>query len=59
MRPSDLAVALTAVEGEQFKRVTYWDYVNFIRQRPNARRIEMLYTIHDKVTQWVQKSVME
>ncbi|KAI0295807.1 hypothetical protein BC826DRAFT_1007721 [Russula brevipes] len=59
VRPSDLAGALTAVEGDQFKRVTYWDYVNFIRQRPDVQRIEILNALHSNITKWVQRSVME
>jgi len=58
-RPSDLAAALSAVAGGWFRRITYWDYVNFIRRRPTPRRIELLKSVYEKLTEWVQRSVMK
>ncbi|KAI0303378.1 hypothetical protein B0F90DRAFT_1816199 [Multifurca ochricompacta] len=56
--PSDWAAALTVVEGDRFKSITYWDYVNFIRQRSNTRRIEVSNTIHDLIKIWIQRTVL-
>ncbi|KAI9457793.1 hypothetical protein BJY52DRAFT_1223704 [Lactarius psammicola] len=56
--PSDVANALTVIEGSRFERITYWDYVNFIRQRPNTRRIEVFNTVHDLIEAWVQRTVL-
>jgi hypothetical protein len=59
MTPADLAAALTVVEGDLFKCITYWDYVNFTRQRSNVRRIEVFNNVHDLVTVWVQTTVLQ
>jgi hypothetical protein len=59
VRPSDLAAALSAVAGSWFQRITHWDYVNFTRQRPHARRIELFKSFNNKVTEWVQRCVTE
>jgi hypothetical protein len=59
LTPADLAAALTVVEGDRFKCITYWDYVNFTRQRPDVRRIEVFNIVHDLVTVWVQTSVLQ
>jgi hypothetical protein len=56
--PADLAAALTVVEGDRFRCITYWDYVNFTRQRSNVRRIEVFNIVHDLVTVWVQTTVL-
>ena len=58
MMPADLAAALTVVEGDRFKCITYWDYVNFTRQRPGVRRIEVFNIVHDLVTVWVQTTIL-
>ncbi|KAF8497030.1 ras guanine nucleotide exchange factor domain-containing protein [Russula emetica] len=57
--PTDLAAALTVVEGDRFKCITYWDYVNFTRSRPNVRRIEVFNIVHDLVRVWVETTVLE
>jgi len=57
--PTDLAAALTVVEGDRFKCITYWDYVNFTRCPPNVRRIEVFNIVHDLVKVWVQTTVLE
>ena len=57
--PTDLAAALTVVEGDRFKCITYWDYVNFTRCLPNVRRIEVFNIVHDLVKVWVQTTVLE
>ncbi|KAH9057103.1 hypothetical protein EDB83DRAFT_2316074 [Lactarius deliciosus] len=56
--PSDVANALTVIEGSRFERITYWDYVNFVRQRPNTRRIDVFNTVHDLIEIWVQTTVL-
>ena len=58
MMPADLAAALTVVEGDRFKCITYWDYVNFTRQQPGVRRIEVFNIVHDLVTVWVQTTIL-
>jgi hypothetical protein len=57
--PADWAAALTVVEGDRFKCITYWDYVNFTRQPPEVRRIEVFNIVHDLVTVWVQTTVLQ
>ncbi|KAI0255388.1 ras guanine nucleotide exchange factor domain-containing protein [Lactifluus subvellereus] len=57
--PSDVAAALTVVEGTRFKSITYWDYVNFTRGQFDTRRIEVFNTVHDLVTAWVKKTILE
>jgi hypothetical protein len=57
--PTELAAALTEVEGDRFKCLTYWDYVKFTRQRSNVRRIEVFNIVHDLVTVWVQTSALQ
>ena len=57
--PSDLAAALTVVEGDRFKCITYWDYVNFTRRPANVRRIDVFNIVHDLVKVWVQTTVLE
>ena len=59
MMPSDLAAALTAVQGDHFKCITYWDYVNFTQLQPNVRRIEMFNIMHLLVKVWVQTTVLK
>ena len=56
---TELAAALTVVEGDRFKCITYWDYVDFIRRPFNVRRIDVFNIVHDLVKVWVQKSVLE
>ncbi|KAH9171466.1 hypothetical protein EDB89DRAFT_1106206 [Lactarius sanguifluus] len=51
--PSDVANALTIIEGSRFERIIRWDYVNFVRQRPNTRRIDVFNTVHDLIETWV------
>jgi hypothetical protein len=57
--PTDLAAALTVVEGDRFRCITYWDYVNFTRWQANVRRIEVFNIVHDLVKAWVQTTVLE
>ena len=59
MTPADLATALTAVEGDRFKRMTYWDYVIFTRWQSNSRRIEIFNAVHDLITVWVKRTVLQ
>jgi hypothetical protein len=54
-----LAAALTVVEGDRFKCITYWDYVNYTRWGPDVRRIEVFNIVHDLVKVWVQTTVLE
>ena len=54
-----MAAALTVVEGDRFKCITYWDYVNFTRCPSNVRRIEVFNIVHDLVKVWVQTTVLE
>ena len=56
---TELAAALTVVEGDRFKCITYWDYVDFTRRPFNVRRIDVFNIVHDLVKVWVQKSVLE
>jgi hypothetical protein len=56
MTPTDLAAALTVVEGDRFRCMTFWDYVNFARG--NSRRIEVFNTVHDLIAVWVKKTVL-
>jgi hypothetical protein len=57
--PTDRAAALTDVEGDRFKCITYWDYVNFTRRQANVERIEVFNIVHDLVKVWVQTTVLE
>jgi hypothetical protein len=57
--PTDLAAALTVVEGDRFKCIAYWDHVNFTRWGPDVRRIEEFNIVHDLVKVWVQTTVLE
>ena len=59
MTPAQLAAALAVVAGVRFKCITYWDYVNFTRQRSNVQRIEVFNIIHDLVTLWVQTTILQ
>lgn len=59
MTPADLAAALAVVAGVRFKCITYWDYVNFTRQRSNVQRIEVFNAVHDLVTLWVQTTILQ
>jgi hypothetical protein len=59
MTPADLAAALTVVAGDRFRCITYWDYVNFTRQRSKVRRIDVFNTVQDLVTVWVQTTVLQ
>jgi len=54
-----VAAALTVVEGARFESITYWDYVNFTRGQSDTRRIKVFNTVHDLVTAWVQKTILE
>jgi hypothetical protein len=56
MTPTDLAAALTVVEGDRFRCMTFWDYVNFTRG--NSRRMEVFNTVHDLIAVWVKKVVL-
>ena len=57
-QPTDLAAALTVVEGVRFDCITYWDYVNFTRQGSSVQRIEEFCIIHNLVIVWVQTTVL-
>jgi hypothetical protein len=57
--PSELAAALTVVEGDRFECITYWDYVNFTRCPLNVRRIDVFNVVHDLVKVWVQTTILE
>ena len=57
--PAELAAALTVVAGDRFRCITYWDYVNFTRQRSKVRRIEVFNIVQDLVTVWVQITVLK
>ncbi|KAF8266619.1 hypothetical protein EI94DRAFT_1786854 [Lactarius quietus] len=56
--PSDVANAFTVIEGKRFERITYWDYVNFIRQRPNTRRLDVFDAVHELLKTWVRRTVL-
>jgi hypothetical protein len=55
--PAELAAALSVVEGDRFRYITYWDYVNTTRGLPNMR-INVFNTVHDLVTVWVKRSIL-
>jgi hypothetical protein len=57
--PTELAAALTVVEGDRFRCITYWDYVNFTRWQADVQRIEVFNIVHDLVKVWVQTTVLE
>ena len=59
VKPSELAAALTVVEGDRFKCIRHWDYVNFARLGPDVQRIEVFNIVHDLVKIWVQTTVLE
>jgi hypothetical protein len=61
MKPSDVAAALNVIEGKRFRNITYWDYVNFtLRGTPErAGRIEVFNAVHDLVTNWVKRTILE
>jgi hypothetical protein len=61
MEPSDVAAALTVIEGIRFKNITHWDYINFILRGPleKAGRIEVFNAVHDLVTNWVKRTILE
>ena len=58
MTPSDVAMALTVIEGNRFEKIPYWDYVNLIRH-PGTRRVDLFDAVHYSITLWVQRSVLE
>jgi hypothetical protein len=55
--PADLAAALSVVEGDRFRYITYWDYVNIARGQLDAR-INVFNTVHYLVTVWVKKTIL-
>ena len=53
-----MANALTVIEGNRFDRITYWDYVNFVGQHPNTRRLDVFDVVHDLIKFLVQSTVL-
>ena len=56
--PSEVAMALTVIEGNRFEKITHWDYVNHIRH-PKTRRLELFEAVRYLIKIWVQRTVLE
>jgi len=58
IKPYDLAIALTLLEGDTYKSLTPSDYIAHIGRHPGYNNIESVYTINNKIIHWVKESIL-
>ncbi|KAF8163016.1 ras guanine nucleotide exchange factor domain-containing protein [Crassisporium funariophilum] len=58
IKPLDLAVALTLLEGDKYKALVPSDYIAHLRRHPGYNNIEGAYTTNNKIISWVKDSIL-
>lgn len=56
--PSELAIALTLLEGDKYKVLTPVDYLGHLRRHPGINNIEGVYTTNNMIILWVKNSIL-
>ncbi|KDR73425.1 hypothetical protein GALMADRAFT_124495 [Galerina marginata CBS 339.88] len=58
IKPQDLAIALTLLEGDKYKALVPSDYIAHLRRHPGYNNVEGAYTTNNKIILWVKDSIL-
>jgi RasGEF domain len=58
IKPYDLAISLTLMEGDKYRVLRPQDYLAFLRKHPGHNPIEDVYNTHNKIFLWVKCSIL-
>ncbi|KAH9483782.1 Serine/threonine-protein kinase STY17 [Psilocybe cubensis] len=58
IKPLDLAIALTLLEGDKYKVLVPSDYIAQLRRHPGYNNVEGVYTTNNKIILWVKDSIL-
>lgn len=58
IKPYDLAIALTLMEGDKYRVLRPPDYLAFLRKHPGQNPIEDVCNTHNKIILWVKCSIL-
>ncbi|KDR72786.1 hypothetical protein GALMADRAFT_212816 [Galerina marginata CBS 339.88] len=58
IKPQDLAIALSLLEGDKYKPLVPSDYIGHLRRHPGYNNIEGAYTTNIKIILWVKVSIL-
>ncbi|KAF8168726.1 kinase-like domain-containing protein [Pholiota molesta] len=58
IKPRDLAIALTLLEGDKYKVLVPSDYIAHLRRHPGYNNVQGAYTINNKIVFWVKDSIL-
>ena len=58
IKPYDLALALTLMEGDRYRVLGPPDYLAFLMKHPGHNLIEDVYSTNDKIIVWVKCSIL-
>jgi hypothetical protein len=57
-KPEDIAIALTMVEAESYRRLRPADYIHFLLRHPGPNSVEAANATSAKVESWVKRTVL-
>ncbi|CAA7267623.1 unnamed protein product [Cyclocybe aegerita] len=58
IKPQDLAIALTLLEGDKYKALLPSDYIAHLGQHQGYNNVKAAYTTNNKIIAWVKDSVL-
>ncbi|KAJ3507608.1 hypothetical protein NLJ89_g6206 [Agrocybe chaxingu] len=58
IKPQDLAIALTLLEGDKYKALLPSDYIAHLGQHQGYNNVKAAYTTNNKIITWVKDSVL-
>lgn len=58
IKPQDLAIALTLLEGDKYKVLVPSDYIAHLRRHPGYNNVQGAYTVNNKIVFWVKDSIL-
>lgn len=58
IRPQDLAIALSILEGDQYKILVPSDYIAHLRRHSGYNSVQGAYTTNNRILFWVKDSIL-
>ena len=58
IKPQDLAIALSLLEGDQYKMLVPSDYIAHLRRHPGYNNVRGAYTTNNRIVYWVKESIL-
>ena len=58
IKPYDLAIALTLMEGDRYRVLGPPDYLSFLMKHPGHNLVEDFYSTHNTIILWVKCSIL-